>query len=197
MSAATQRPLDRLPRIAEALMAQATAGTGAPGPGSLRVVRLRHKPGRGLTAVLRPRVGPEVRLRLDETGASIETGTADAGLPGLAAASAPAPGSELWNALETVARRRLADPGARLARAGAAVVRHKPGARCVLRYDLTVTPGRGGAPVAVGVFGKLFADPARAVEADALLRSLHDEQLAGGRVVVPPPLGVVESLGLA
>jgi hypothetical protein len=186
-------PIDTLPELARALRIR----SGAPDPGALRLVRLRHKPGRGMTALLVPAAGPAMWLRHDGDDVSVEIDGADAGLPALAAASLPVPASPVWVGLEGAARALLGDPAARLTGVNPTTIRHKPGSRCVLRYELTVTRGGSGGEVRLGVYGKLFAEPANAVAADGLLSALHDEQSAAGAVVVPRPLGAVESLGLA
>jgi hypothetical protein len=127
-------------------------------------------------------------------GISVQGFGVDAALPALSEACAPAAGGEIWEALETAARRQLG-ASAHLESVGAETVRYRPGSRCVLRYTLTV---EGDATMTI--FGKLHAEPLRAVAVDAIMRRLHAEQAAAATVsppVVPRPLGVVEGAGLA
>ncbi|HEX3606435.1 MAG TPA: phosphotransferase [Candidatus Dormibacteraeota bacterium] len=202
--------VDGLAPLARTLLSAAGAD-----PGALRLEQLRRKPGAGAVARLRvaagrpPRRGEaaatRVWLGVDEAGLDrLTAGTAgtadvrvhgfgtDPRLPALAEACAPAPGGEVWGALEAAAGMLLGGAPA-LAAVDAVPVRYKPGSRCVLRYTLHL---RGGA--AVAVFGKLFAEPRRAIALDAVSGHLHEAQRAGDLpVVLARPLGVSPGAGLA
>jgi Phosphotransferase enzyme family len=131
-------------------------------------------------------------LTAADLGVSLQGFGVDARLPALGAACAPAPGGEVWTALEEAVRQCLGRPVDLLAVASTPV-RYKPGSRCVIRYTLGLDAG-----VPVTVFGKLYADPLRAVTVDAIMRRLHAEQAASGEPpALPRPLGVAQGAGLA
>jgi Ser/Thr protein kinase RdoA (MazF antagonist) len=75
---------------------------------------------------------------------------------------------------------------------GATVVRHKPGRRCLLLYDLA---SGNGAVHAGRLYGKTYAS-ARGPRVYAQLRALAAARACGPDVAIPEPVAYVESLKL-
>lgn len=121
--------------------------------------------------------------------ASIAMAPADPALPTLAAALDPHEATAAFAGVEAFA-------GGRVRVHDASLVRHKPGRRAVIAYEVTVE--RDGREVAVRAIGKMRARR-YAGHACRLLRELHDRGFAAASadgIAVPEPLGVARPLNL-
>jgi aminoglycoside phosphotransferase (APT) family kinase protein len=174
----------------------------------LYVVYLRRKPSRGLIAL---HAGPRGELRMagkrrlacvsvDETTlregdvngtATVSWFPDDAKLGALESCCEPRVERRLWSALEQAAHRVNGFEG-RLIGAWAEVLRYKPHDRCLLRYRLVLARGNG-APVELGVIGKLYRHRERARHAHTIAQHLHRQEPCA----VARPLGVINALGVA
>jgi len=74
-----------------------------------------------------------------------------------------------------------------------AVVRHKPGRRCILRYD--VRPGRPGDGGAERLYGKTFASD-RGPRVEAVTRAISTASAFGPEVRLPEPVAYLPHLKL-
>ena len=135
-------------------------------------------------------------VRIPTLGLTIQRFPHDERLPDLAAAMTSSPHTELWQALELVARRSLGgDAGGEvmLDAVDAVPLRYKPGDRCVIRYCLQLEDS-SGARHQVTVIGKLYRDFEQAASASELQTRLWE--LQGAQPWIARPLGVVDPLPL-
>lgn len=171
------------------------------GEEGLRVVYLRHKPGRGLIALHAGRRGEQrmACVSVDETalGEGDANGAAivswfpnDPELRMLASCCEPSTERRLWSGLERAAR-STTGLGGRLIAARADVLRYKPHDRCLLRYRLALDRGRG-APAELSVIGKLYRRREQARRTHGVAAHLHRQ----GGCAVARPLALIEELGV-
>ncbi len=74
-----------------------------------------------------------------------------------------------------------------------AVVRHKPGGRCILRYDICA--GDSGCCRTERLYGKTFASE-RGATVNAITRTITDADACGPEVMLPSPLAYLPHLRL-
>jgi aminoglycoside phosphotransferase (APT) family kinase protein len=138
-------------------------------------------------------------------GLSVQSFPYDVDLPGLPAALATSPpDGRLAAALTAAAQAVLGDLGVSVTEVRVSPVRYKPGARCVLRYQV-----RSAAAEELVFFGKLYSDPADAAVAYRLAQRLwaaldrpsppqrqNAPAAPSAPAVVPRPLALVEEMSL-
>lgn len=138
-------------------------------------------------------------------GLRVQSFPYDVDLPGLPAAVATSPlGGRLAAALTAAAQAVLGDLGVPVTDVRVSLVRYKPGARCVLRYQV-----RSAAAEQLVFFGKLYSDPADAAVAYRLAQRLwaaldrpsrpqrpNAPAALSAPAVVPRPLALVEEMSL-
>jgi hypothetical protein len=91
-----------------------------------------------------------------------------------------------------------ADPAARIVVRAIRTLRHKPGRRCLIEYEVEVTRRPAMAPEVVTLLGKVRRRGAD-IATFNLLRALHDGGFARGcpdGIAVPEPVALVPELGL-
>ncbi len=147
-------------------------------------------------------------LRVEDLGISVQAFPADDGLPTLAASCDTSEHSPLFEGLQAAAQAQLGDQAWRLVSASAEPVRYKPANRCVIRYHLILEHGESESSTfrKLTLFGKVYANAEQAENVQALQQQLYDEQAnhsinRGSTGSTPPmlprPLGIIKSLGLA
>jgi aminoglycoside phosphotransferase (APT) family kinase protein len=143
-------------------------------------------------------------VRCPRIGLSVQSFPYDVDLPGLPAALATSPpGGRMATALTAAAQVVLGDLGVSVTEVRVSPVRYKPGARCVLRYQVR------SAAAELVFFGKLYSDPADAAVAYRLAQRLwaaldrpgspqrqNAPAVPSASAVVPRPLALVEELSL-
>jgi hypothetical protein len=152
-----------------------------------------------LNLVIPPGAGQDLDIdavRIPPLGLTIQRFPHDEHLPDLAAAVSSSPHTQLWQALELVARRSLGgDAGGdvTLDAVDAVPLRYKPGDRCVIRYHLQLEDSSGARHQAT-VVGKLYRNFEQAASASELQTRLWE--LQGAQPWIARPLTVVDPLPL-
>jgi glutathione synthase/RimK-type ligase-like ATP-grasp enzyme/aminoglycoside phosphotransferase (APT) family kinase protein len=141
-------------------------------------------------------------VRCSRLGMLLQAFPADSNLPTLPLALCAAPGTILADVFAGSSRTATGRADTRVLSIQATPVRHKPGVRCVIRYDVhAVVPGKAATPEdqrALVFFGKLYRDAKDAVAAYRLAERLWDESPTAMLAYRPisKPLAVVRELGL-
>lgn len=155
---------------------------------------------------------PSGVLRAPELGLTIQAFPNDEALPTLKDCFNTDPDGPVFPALQRAAQRQLHDLSYHLHRVEVKPVRYKPGSRCVIRYQLRVSPPHDDEPVSghhdrkLNLFGKVYAKPEQASNVFAMTHLLYDEQAqrrenslrtdAHEGALLPQPLGLVPECGL-